>query len=254
MKKTTQVLAVLLAISIATPTHPITINTWRGLTCFGAVAGAVIGAKIYTKIFDGNDDRTTIKSACTGAVVGGLAFACWLYGYRPDARLAQARSLTLSAMQENHLEAFMNAENAQQEPNAISIERAACQHFRQYPMVYAERNMEQATQKLIQARQLCTDAAEDIAHDDEELMVSHENMNTLTSGLLIHSRDFGTQLRVHPRYVTELANERRERHEERKVTAKESMVKALNKKPEVNIVIQQENQRRHRNHHRHNHN
>lgn len=131
----------------------------------------------------------------------------------------------------------------QQQPvqNRRTIEEIACTYFRRYPMVHAEENMHQATQKLEQAQQLCADAAQDIVND-AHLTLDLENARNRTHELLTHTRQFSRQLRMHYRYDNEVTNEQAERLQSRRVDAEESKARALKNTNYVNMQLAQAQQ------------
>lgn len=140
-----------------------------------------------------------------------------------------------SAGDDNYIYAFIG--EGLDNPNR-TIEEKACTYFRRYPLVYAEQSMHRAEQKLVAADTLCRQATED-ASGDAVLVRECDQARQQAGQLATSARDFGRDIRMHPRYRTEVADEGREQIAQRHAeaaerTARAAEIRALT--PRVTVV------------------
>lgn len=151
MKQTARILAILMALLSATPTHTISNRSWHCLTGLGAIGGAALGLLCYNA-YASQDDLLTehptpprkkrkdskltslkrhlpaICSAAFGALVSGIAVRKMLWGWTPGGIDEKQQAIQL--IQEQARIAQVNADQAQARNNYAQAQALIQQDIR----------------------------------------------------------------------------------------------------------------------------
>lgn len=178
MNKTARILAILMAVSLVTPTYPFNIEnrTWHALTGLGAIGGGILGTLFYQK-FIARDEMPepnlkesdqkkpkaqkkskletfkgmlpVIGSAALGALLSALALRRMLWSSSATGRqaLAQARH-----MQEQARLAREEANRVVQEQARLAREEANRVALEQARVIRVQHNLAQAQHQIVAAQ------------------------------------------------------------------------------------------------------